>query len=38
MIANAEYYRAQDEAVAQKAAYRTALEEALYMAQSSVKA
>jgi len=38
MIANAEYYRAQDEAVAQKAAYRTALEEALYTAQSSAKA
>jgi heat shock protein 1/8 len=38
MIADAEYYRAQDEAVAQKAAYRTALEEALYTAQSSTKA
>lgn len=38
MIADAEYYRAQDEAVAQKAAYRTALEEALYSAQSSTKA
>ena len=38
MIADAEYYRAQDEAVAQKAAYHTALEEALYTTQSSAKA
>ena len=34
MIEDAEKYRAQDEALAQKSAYRTALEEALYTAQS----
>ena len=36
MIADAEKYRAQDEELSEKTAYRTALEEALFTVQSKV--
>ena len=36
MIADAERYRAQDEELAEKTAYKTALEEALFTVQSKV--
>ena len=37
MIEDAERYRAQDDELAEKAGYRTALEEAIFTAQSTVK-